>query len=454
MLVLAFLVVISALVLAFFSSAQTELVAAKSYASGASTRQLADSTVQTVMGLIAEGTARGEDVAWTSQPGMIKTYGDGSKSPPTASPEPLTFYKLYSADPQVLTNSQIPTWDPATEIPADWDKKPGLFTDLNQPVTDRRNQKNYPIIDARAATESKVQGFKLEKPPGGSDNEAAMPVRWLYMLEDGSLTPPVSSDGRKVEFSSTPPDKRPSRENPIVGRIAFWTDDDTSKININTAGGDEWQESEEAGSYWDTPRVASTWEKDSLAKSQPFQKEYQRYPGHPATTYLSAVFPDWKRSEIYDILPRVTDGGSKGGTVNIPVDGSKPDALVPDSDRLYASVDELMFRYDSSNAGGLDPREPNNTLLGSKESLDREALERVRFFLTAHSRAPEVNLFNRPRVIMWPVHRLGDPGSRTPFDELIAFCGGIGPKDGSGDRTRYFFLRGDARSPIMDLDLK
>ncbi|MDQ3622644.1 MAG: Verru_Chthon cassette protein A [Verrucomicrobiota bacterium] len=457
-LVLAFLVVISALVLAFFSSAQTELVAAKSYASGASTRQLADSTVQTVMGLIAEGTARGEDVAWTSQPGMIKTYGDGSKSPPTASPEPLTFYKLYSADPQVLTDSAtIRAWKSETEIPADWDKKPGLFTDLNEPVTDRFETKNYPIIDPRAATDPAVQGFKLDTPPGGSKNEAAMPVRWLYVLEDGSLSAPVSSDGAKVEFANgAPADKLPSRENPIVGRVAFWTDDDSCKININTAGGDEWKASEEPGSFWDTPRVGSQWEKDYLAKSQPFQKEYQRYPGHPATTYLSAVFPDWKRSEIYDIVPRVTDGGSRGGTVNIPVDGAKPDALVADADRLYASVDELMFRYDPTRAGGLDLREPNNTLLSSQGSLDRRALERVRFFLTAHSRAPEVNLFNRPRVMIWPVHRLDSPKDKyhTPFDDLIAFCGGIGPKDGAGGgfRQNFFYRRGHPRSAIMDID--
>ncbi|MDQ3621920.1 MAG: Verru_Chthon cassette protein A, partial [Verrucomicrobiota bacterium] len=464
-LVLAFLVVISALVLAFFSSAQTELVAAKSYASGASTRQLADSTVQTVMGLIADATARGEDVAWASQPGMIKTYGDGSTPQPTASPEPLAFYKLYSADSQVLTGSQILSWDPSSEIPTDWDKKPGLFTDLNQPVTDRFGIQNYPVIDPRAANDPEgkpaVEGFKLDKPPGGSENEAAMPVRWLYVLEDGSLAAPVSSDATKVEFgSSSPPDKLPSKDNRIVGRVAFWTDDDTCKININTAGGDEWAASEEPGSYWDTPRVGSLWEKTFLAKSQPFQKEYQRYPGHPATTYLSAVFPDWKRSEIYDILPRVTDGGSRGGTVNIPLDGAKPDALVADADRLYASVDELMFRYDPTRAGGLDLREPNNTLLSSQGSLDRRALERVRFFLTAHSRAPEVNLFNRPRIMIWPIHRLDSPKDvhRTPFDDLIAFCGGIGPKDGSvGEaektvRRRYFFLRGDPRSPIMDLD--
>ena len=30
-------------------------------------------------------------------------------------------------------------------------------------------------------------------------------------------------------------------------------------------------------------------------------------------------------------------------------------------------------------------------------------MDKTRFFLTAHSRAPELNLFGRPRVTIWPV---------------------------------------------------
>ncbi|MDQ3624379.1 MAG: Verru_Chthon cassette protein A, partial [Verrucomicrobiota bacterium] len=467
--VLGFLVVISAVALAFFSSAQTELIAAKTYASGASTRQLADSAVQIVMGLISEATSRGENVAWASQPGMIKTYGSSSLD---ASPDPLAFYKLYSASPQVLTRAEISDWDPFknggldTDIPSNWDKLPGMFTDLNAPVTDRFDETNYPILDPRAGAEDAdagtkpVQGFKKDQAPGGSDNEVPMPVRWIYVLEDGSLASPVkSTDGKTVEFqpSDTPADKLPSKTNRIAGRIAFWTDDDSCKLNINTAAGDEWREgaseTDYPGSYWDTPRVGSVWEKTYLALNQPHQKEYQRYPGHPATTYLSAVFPSWKREEIMRILPRVVDGGSEGGLRPVPEDQSlRTGALEPDADRLYASVDELMFRHESDPAGGLQRRETNNAGLSDRGSLDRAALERVRFFLTAHSRAPDVNLFNRPRVSIWPVHREGGRKKRTPHDALIAHCGGIGPRDNKGDRRRYFFLRDNARSQIEDLD--
>src|ERR1700722_5672598 len=74
-LVLAFLVLITVLVLAFFSSVTTELTGAKSYSSGVTTKQLADSTVQMTIGAISQATSHGTTVAWASQPGMIRTYG-------------------------------------------------------------------------------------------------------------------------------------------------------------------------------------------------------------------------------------------------------------------------------------------------------------------------------------------------------------------------------------------
>src|SRR3954470_21880119 len=82
--VLGFLVIISALTVAFFSSVNTELKASRNFAAGITTRQLSDSAVQIVMGQIANATTRGIDSngqgheAWASQPGMIRVYGDNS----------------------------------------------------------------------------------------------------------------------------------------------------------------------------------------------------------------------------------------------------------------------------------------------------------------------------------------------------------------------------------------
>jgi uncharacterized protein (TIGR02600 family) len=78
--------------------------------------------------------------------------------------------------------------------------------------------------------------------------------------------------------------------------------------------------------------------------------------------------------------------------------------------------------------------------------LTREKLEAARFFLTASSRAPEVTLFNTPRVAVWPIinDHLGTNADRaTAYDRLIAFCATI-------NNQPYYFQREDSRSPTSD----
>ena len=124
--VLAFLVLISVLVIAFFSSVTTELESSKSYAFGANARQLADTSVQTIMGQIRDATTKGSKVAWASQPGMIRTYDDSG--------DPLSYYKLYSSENMIVTKSQIQSYTPGSDVDPAWNTKPGLFADLNTPV--------------------------------------------------------------------------------------------------------------------------------------------------------------------------------------------------------------------------------------------------------------------------------------------------------------------------------
>jgi uncharacterized protein (TIGR02600 family) len=223
--------------------------------------------------------------------------------------------------------------------------------------------------------------------------------------------------------------------NPIVGRIAFWTDDETCKVNINTAS---------EGTYWDTPRSRSKQDID-FANYQPAQKEFQRYPGHPTMTSLAPVFfatssintptlTKPQRDALYSVAPRIVGGGSDAGSVIATV------ASTPDSDRLYASVDELMFAMPTGlvTRPGQDP----------SAAITADKVRQRAFFLTASSRAPEITLFNTPRVAMWPVHKLNPDGTTNPtrttaYDRLIAFCSTIGGQP-------YFFQRENAKSPTND----
>src|SRR5262249_37844205 len=153
------------------------------------------------------------------------------------------------------------------------------YTDLNAPVKmpGLFSTKLYPILDAEAP--GTVEGVTTD---GGRGVE--MPVAWIYQMRDGTLGP--ASLGTK--------------ENPIVARIAFWTDDETCKININTAG---------TGSGWNTPHLNS---EDDIAwrRNQPAAGEYSSYPGHPATTSLGVVFDALSPEALLRLTPRYAWGGS------------------------------------------------------------------------------------------------------------------------------------------------
>ncbi len=453
-LVLAFLVIISGLMIAFFTSVRTERSGASANAASASANALADSAVNVVMAQIVDATKGRTDPAdgasnqaWASQPGMIRTYANDGRS--------LDVYKLYSdarmidSEKSLVDGPDLNEWDS--------DDKADVFTDVNAPVADASGRLNYPIVDPTA--EGVVEGFEIISAPGydsgtdpsASNNPAPMPVRWLYVLEDGTLVPapnaPAAGGGLAIEGAS--------EKNQITGRLAFWTDDESSKVNINTAS---------EGVYWDVPRIFSqedvgtfgagmTASQGGLALTQPATHEYQRYAGHPATTSLSPILGKFLNqlplanaaiskgdvasfNAYYNLTPRVQSGGSESGT-KIPQKLIKPDA-----DRLYASIDELMFTPEMTS-GAAAGRIPNTSTDLKPKLLTRDALEKAKFFLTASSNAPEVTLYNTPRIAIWPTNE--NPKLRSAYDNVAAFCSRIGQQD-------YFFTRNNPRSPTDDYE--
>ena len=393
--------------LAFLSAITLERQTSETYSSGSEVRVLAESAVNIAIGQIHEASEQSPATIWTSQPGLLRTFD--------ASGAPGSVYKLYSS-----TNLQesAATYSPAADVPADWTNRQSEFVDLNRPVISRQAGvmlTNYPILDPLAA--GRVEGFSTGS--GGVNT----PVAWLYLLENGTLT---NSSGLTAA-------------NPPVARIAFWTDDETSKININTAS---------EGSYWDVPKSGTADDK-RMATNQPAQREYQAYPGHPATTSLSPALwyyfsqknPSLTRTNqsattntfsevLYGILPRAYPGGSMGGTVT----PSGPLGNTIKTDRLFTSVDELAF---------LQPTNGSTNSRSTNAYFDRSTLDQLRFFLTASSRAPELNVFNQPRVTIWPINANTGVNYRTAYDKLIAFASTI-------NSNAYYFTRSDASSPTAD----
>lgn len=432
--VLAFLVILLGLAVTFLTRTSLERSASASFAAASGTRQLADAAVNLAQAQIKCATSLGGNVAWASQPGMIRTFGSGSPGSYAAGATPLLNYKLYSAADMVTGNftADVP--------PAAWAGSRAIWADLNAPVQtpDPANPGGtlpvFPILDPGAL--GKVEGFSITNAPGATSVQPApMPVRWLYVLQNGTVTAPTGGSGATASWTGAPAELTPSKDNPITGRISFWTDDETSKVNINTAS---------EGGYWDTPRASPNSERQ-LATSQPLQHEWQRYPGHPATTSLLPVLenliPGLTRTQIYSMVPRIVGGGSMtdaADPINTVGTGAVYNPLTADKHRLFARTDELLFQpsRDFHAAGNA--------------TMTKSQLEQARFFLTASSRAPEVNSFNLPRIACWPVYTLTgttpDPARTTAFDRLIAFCSTINGQP-------YFFQRENPASRTNDISI-
>lgn len=441
--VLSCLVLLATLAISLLNRVESDRSSSASYRGGTQTKNLADYAINVVMAQINTATAD-PALAWASQPGAIRTYSaTGSNL--------VNIYKLYSS-----TNMVVNAF-PAGDITAlaNWAASPALFTDLNAPIITKSGSStntNYPILDPGAT--NSVQGFAITNAPNATtDQPAPMPVNWLYVLQDGNLVAPSAGSGNTTTVTGA------TSSNPIIGRIAFWADDETCKININTAAGMPWSwatnnpgngatprfNSKNAtgstlfGSYWDIPVMGSL-QDQNLVFCPPYAGEYQRFPGHPATVSLSSVFTNLNTNDIMAIAPRISYGssgtnGSLWGKIS-PANSSafNWDRIPSDGARLYANVDELLYATNRSTIG-TNPISVTN-------------IEQGRFFLTAASRAPDVTMFNTPRLVFWPINT--STSKQTPYDKLIAFEGTVGANTNIGSVNSYYFIRSDAYSSNTD----
>ena len=326
--VLAMLVLLSGLLVAFMTSVTTEHNSTNANANAVATRQIAENTTNLVIAQIREATTRyTESATWASQPGAIRVLSGKAGGKIIMAPEngyqyeyvpgtDVWVYKLYSSEQMKVKADDYQPGSSGMKDEIDvigkWAKPPDTrtmdprYVELNEPVLTPRTDLNtgdkqyvdprYPIIDPRASfdknekppatagTPGIVEGFaatstnllatssKVLTVAGQAVPSLPMPAQWLYVLRDGSILGPqaVAALGTKLET------------NPIVGRTAFWVDDESCKVNVNTAS---------EGTFWDTPVVST--EQDSgnvsstgpitssttslsLAGSQPARGEYQR----------------------------------------------------------------------------------------------------------------------------------------------------------------------------------
>ncbi len=461
-LVLTMLALMLVLVLAVLQLSRTEARAAVIATRITEVRILAELPVNLVMGQIRDATSNlGKDKAWASQPGMIRVFGTTAGSNGRAKLSGV--WKLYSSQQMVVGD----TFNPAGEVMAlnNWSTQPASFTDLNAPVIlpqpGGTSRKVYPILDPSAS--GVIDGFTVDASTIGmkAGELVPMPVRWLYVLRDGQMVLPVTETNGTASFDASVV----TAQNPLTVRIAFWTDDESCKVNINTAS---------EGTAWEVPRSTS-WTDRNYASSVPVQNEFQRFAGHPAMTCLSPVlgaFDDrfkWQDpsldangvvqsskftaflENVYALTPRTNHGTdttcSLGGKGRASTSLATALAGLPvKQERLYVSVDELFY----------NPARTSNAQAASGTApLSADELHAARFFLTAHSRAPETNLYNRPRVCLWPLHA-SSTAAQTAKDKLLGFCATLAGKQAAWQRAGMWKSAsnpGSAQSPTQDFSL-
>ena len=394
---LAALAIMTILLLALFQGTLHQGRSAESAAIYAREKMLADTAAALVIGQIREASSQ-PGRAWISQPGLLRTYA------PTTPRQPEKCYKLYSASVETDTSGTLNF--EAADVPNDWNsgENKSFYTDLNAPASSGFLGSNvYPILDPAVMTNT--QGSV-----SSDTGDVTMPVQWIYQLQDGTLG--SASNGTKA--------------NPIVARIAYWTDDDTCKVNVNTAG---------CASPWNTPRVNS---QDDVGWSTtvPAKGEFSRYPGHPAMTSLAGIFTTLNPQQLLGLTPRYGWGGSEFGVLTTVAGASIPFR----TDRLYASLDELAF---------------GTVFSGGQRQVDLISPSQVqqdRFVLTAHSESPETTLLGEPRVAIWPVSDAPTDATRTTAaDRAVASCATLDAPEAATSRN-YFFQRHSSENPTDDFD--
>ena len=187
---LAFLVLFTIVVLCLLGGLRADRPAAASYFGRASAAQFAQLGVDQAVATLRQYTTN-TSLNWISQPGQLVVANgatDGLTSKPLTQKVPLSS----GAAAPATANSSLTS--PALNLPT-----------LRDPAT---------YLISGTATQ----------PAGTSSADWARAVSWIYKRQDGTLD---TSPPGTLNLTNT--------KNPIVGRFAYWTDDESSKVNYNLA---------------------------------------------------------------------------------------------------------------------------------------------------------------------------------------------------------------------------
>jgi hypothetical protein len=458
--VLALVTLLSLVMLAFLTRAKQISRDVETHDGEMRAAEIADGAIQLATSQIQRATS-GKGIGWASQPGVIRTWNESGRFE--------AGFKLYSDDRMVESNEKTLVEEDYHDL-ADWDERPWQYVDLNEPAF-RGEKVRYPVVDPSArdlpkwskagkSDDSGIEGFYYTTEgigKGPAQKALAMkgaeplplPVKWIYQLKDGTMG--VLDEARR--FVPAEGGSLPSKSNPMVARFAFWADDETCKLNPNVhAGG------------MPTVPIYCGGAMNRRSARIPALNEWQRYPGHPAGVELGPVLlPGHDRysrdsmkidywETIYTLIPKVVGGGTESATRLVELENPKERrGLIPDHDRLYASLDDFLLTPKRGLNSFVDSAAPRRRLTPIEAA---EMMERSRFFLSVNNRSPETTQFDTPRISLWPTHEHSgtkDSVYHTAHDRLLRFCAEVGKANGEG-RFPYHFQRKNADSTTADYE--
>ena len=310
-----------------------------------------------------------------------------------------------------LLDNNIPQPVPPgqTPKPQNWIVSPGLLTKIAG--VDGTTPQYIPLS---------TNTDYLNPPPTANsvDLNAAIPgssPASNYMDAVGSTVGPMLTTWVNVLQNPLAP---ASATNPVVGRYAFWIDDENAKINVNTAYGKPTTlrmsrtnpldtaavDSPYDDVGFDALRLASSTTPTGFADHYPNDGTYQingTEANAVGTSYLSGntemqarLYPLWHPSAInLDILGLTSTTLNRAALADWVWNGT------------YNSTMKCVPYYGPNGSNYRPLAYPEQimqfvTADGTGAPTDPQFFNRNKFNLTAYNRAPEFNVFGKPRLLL------------------------------------------------------
>ncbi|MDQ3620963.1 MAG: hypothetical protein M3463_00515 [Verrucomicrobiota bacterium] len=301
---LAVLVLMTIMVVSLNDLMRIERGSARSHVEKTRAEMLAQRGVASVIARLRQVTANpGRN--WISQPGQL-VAGAASGTPKDLQ------------DPIALSSGS---------------PSPAALSDLSMPAYLKPAELNVSTFDP--PTSDGIQPHLISNPTlPGDGNAVQMPLAWIYVRRDG------------LEDLAEQPNTADAA-NPIVGRYAYWTDDESSKVNYNLA-----------------------WTRGANNPNP---------PSHPTKVNLPTLLgADSASAEMLAAAIHLHQAAPAPRTQDIPATTAKYRTL----SRFFFSTPEDARQVEQVSAGVYD------------------ALSAAKFSVTHYNHDPDTTFFNEPRIVL------------------------------------------------------